>query len=834
MIARRLRHEKLETRQLLASDLAVEIVPIPQTIAPTGRIEFVADINNDGQVEFFVDGAFDDVVSWFQLNDDGFAEFADHLEPQQAKPVFPADFDNDGDLDLLVKLLEDVGAPDFYASLYLLENLDGQGTFSQPRNLIADSVETDAFQFRVADFDSDGDVDFTFVTHFQGSVFKQRWAENQFPLRKFTHNTLCFEWVCDPVAEISADSPGESFIPTYLHHSESLSADIDGDGDNDTFYAGSKSIQWNEYEGLEFTTHTIPIPVREREHFGVLALDIDSDGDIDFVTQSERAVYVVENTDGQATEFSIRELDLPAAPLQDQWNSGLIVGSLYPVDFDNDGDPDFVDSNINGRIAWYENQQSGTEFVKHEIGIYQTDQLLDVFDANGDGVEDVIGKDGWYQAKNDLTRFSNHSTVTLRRAILNASGDVDSDDTTDLVAVTTNGTRQFLEWKPNSQGDFSQSIPLAEVKDVTYLELVDVNSDGLSDIVTVEENQLRWRTNRGDGEFDAPVNLRDVADQSIQGFADFDSDGDDDVLIGNENGSRWIENVDATFSEEHVFSDRQPFQTVFGDIDADGDIDVVQAFTVLKNERPHSFELQQFTNSGSGLFVADENRRQSPEIPELRHGWRNAYLNSLQLATIDDSGLLDIVVSYDHENNNIFKTYHHGRVAWFANDQTLGLQPEQLLLESSLTGIEIATGNLDGDPHTEIVTSRGIVDGMYVIDFSKAGDLNQDGKLDVDDINRICSAIRHGENDSRFDLNEDMLVDDDDLDQLLHVTFNSRVGDVNLDAVFDSSDLVLLFQTGIYEDDIVGNATWQTGDWNCDGEFTSADLVKAFRFGDQG
>ncbi len=56
-------------------------------------------------------------------------------------------------------------------------------------------------------------------------------------------------------------------------------------------------------------------------------------------------------------------------------------------------------------------------------------------------------------------------------------------------------------------------------------------------------------------------------------------------------------------------------------------------------------------------------------------------------------------------------------------------------------------------------------------------------------------------------------------------------GDANRDGVFNSSDLVAVFQIGEYEDNIAGNSTWDEGDWDGDGEFTTADIVAAFQFG---
>lgn len=56
-------------------------------------------------------------------------------------------------------------------------------------------------------------------------------------------------------------------------------------------------------------------------------------------------------------------------------------------------------------------------------------------------------------------------------------------------------------------------------------------------------------------------------------------------------------------------------------------------------------------------------------------------------------------------------------------------------------------------------------------------------------------------------------------------------GDANRDGLFDTTDLVLVFQAGKYEDGIEGGTKWEEGDWNGDGEFDTADLVAAFQGG---
>ncbi|MCA9198262.1 MAG: hypothetical protein KDA87_12020 [Planctomycetales bacterium] len=54
-------------------------------------------------------------------------------------------------------------------------------------------------------------------------------------------------------------------------------------------------------------------------------------------------------------------------------------------------------------------------------------------------------------------------------------------------------------------------------------------------------------------------------------------------------------------------------------------------------------------------------------------------------------------------------------------------------------------------------------------------------------------------------------------------------GDSNLDREFNSADFVTVFQAAKYENNIVGDSTWEEGDWNGDGDFDSSDLVLAFQ-----
>ena len=111
------------------------------------------------------------------------------------------------------------------------------------------------------------------------------------------------------------------------------------------------------------------------------------------------------------------------------------------------------------------------------------------------------------------------------------------------------------------------------------------------------------------------------------------------------------------------------------------------------------------------------------------------------------------------------------------------------------------------------------------------GDFNGNSELDVDDINQLSANVRAGTNDVAFDLNGDDAVDGEDRRVWIKELRQTWIGDSNLDGEFNSSDFVLVFQAGQYEDADPLNSNWETGDWNGDGDFTSNDFVVAFQDG---
>lgn len=111
------------------------------------------------------------------------------------------------------------------------------------------------------------------------------------------------------------------------------------------------------------------------------------------------------------------------------------------------------------------------------------------------------------------------------------------------------------------------------------------------------------------------------------------------------------------------------------------------------------------------------------------------------------------------------------------------------------------------------------------------GDVDEDGALNVADIDQITAAVRAGSTAKKFDVNNDGAVSSTDRTYWVDSLKKTYLGDANLDGEFNSADFIQVFQAGQYEDAVAGNSTWGTGDFDGDGDFGSGDFVAAFQSG---
>jgi hypothetical protein len=124
-----------------------------------------------------------------------------------------------------------------------------------------------------------------------------------------------------------------------------------------------------------------------------------------------------------------------------------------------------------------------------------------------------------------------------------------------------------------------------------------------------------------------------------------------------------------------------------------------------------------------------------------------------------------------------------------------------------------------------------LADGVSPVDpgAGPVGDFNGNRVLDLPDIDLLTGESATGNHPEAYDLTGDGQVNEADVTYWVSELFGSYQGDMNLDLVFTSADLVSMLALGTYESD--QPTTWSAGDFNGDGRTNSGDLVTALAGG---
>jgi hypothetical protein len=280
----------------------------PQSLPPTRAMQglTLGDVDADGDLDLLTANYVEGSVSIRRNNGSGtFGPSQEVAVGQGVVQIVLADIDADGDLDLLALTYLNSGVS--------VRLNDGTGTFSG-----YDAVPVERYPVRMAvgDLDADGDLDL--VTANSDSLF----------------NT----------ASVRLNNGQGSFAASQelrLGTSPSSVAlgDIDGDGDLDLLASnrasGSVSVARNDGTGTFRSLQRVPVG---REPNALTLGDVDGDGDLDFVTTNDYAnTASVRYNDGQGSFSGGQALALP-------FNGGDVV----LADVDADGDLDLLASHSRG------------------------------------------------------------------------------------------------------------------------------------------------------------------------------------------------------------------------------------------------------------------------------------------------------------------------------------------------------------------------------------------------------------------------------------------------------------------------------------------------------
>jgi hypothetical protein len=474
------------------------------------------------------------------------------------KPFALADFDTDGDMDFV--RTDDV-------SLQWYEN-DGAGNF-EPPHFIADPAGD---LLTIADVNADGLPDILSTDRATGIInhFQNLGAGN------FNTKQLAVT------------------LPDFL---ETLKiADLDGDGlsdllpiylDDDVFTKGQAWLKNNGNGTFNAPQPLDPAATLIHVVKEVVPGDIDQDGDADVLVYAAQDTLAWFENIG-AGQFSTHVLAV--------WPEVQTLSALKLIDFDADGLPDLVTPSGQG-TAIFKNKGGG-QFAKRlnllpEITGYFETNTADIDQDNLTDIVAVSSEDGkivWYPNLGN-GQFGDKQVITNTNynAIFIRTADLDGDGDPDILSgipkkYNAYEAYEMVWYRNDGAGHFGQAIPVFQnglYFPISRVELADIDGDGHKDIVcsaNIATQSVAWLRNDGAGNFAFPkfITLTGYAGKNFT-VTDFDGDLDKDLLVLLENSMNLYANdgsgnFDAPISLGFYGAQYYPVQVA--DMDDDGDNDI--------------------------------------------------------------------------------------------------------------------------------------------------------------------------------------------------------------------------------------------------------------------
>lgn len=544
----------------------------------------LGDANSDGLADLFVATSSDDPdAEAVDLYVNRGGDFADPQrivsEAVGIRTVQIADFNGDGRVDLL-------GTKRDASEVVFLANprapRAGWETTRVSKVDPFDSITT-----TVGDVDSDGDLDFLLAI-VVGNESRVSWYDNAGCGDACTFHQVFGER--HDVVELDTTVTSISL------------ADLDGDDDNDIalgLYRTSKVV-WHENEdgfGRFGPALVVGSDFRTGTH-SVMPVDVDVDGDLDLVSAgvNERLAWF-KNSSSRLNSFWEQRATSHVAPGP--------RGDLAIGDLDGDGDEDIV-ATSRANLVWYEDLDGNQQFsYPHVIDtdLRAHSKSVQLKDWDGDGDIDILTiPDGGRGSADQVLLYENSGEGSLLPPRVLADNvihavpvDFDSDGDLDLVVADVYSQ---IVWKEVEDGVVRRSRLLTKSQFGGTMQLADLDTDGDLDLLFHASEGYAWSENI-DGAFGDRLRIiRLSGNTSSTHIVDVDSDGDLDVVhLGSEivdRGAvvdglflhhgravpfhRWLENTDGSgeFVRRHL-PDEFPrwAESAVGDLDADGDIDIV-------------------------------------------------------------------------------------------------------------------------------------------------------------------------------------------------------------------------------------------------------------------
>ncbi|MBN1359757.1 MAG: VCBS repeat-containing protein [Sedimentisphaerales bacterium] len=328
---------------------------------------------------------------------------------------------------------------------------------------------------------------------------------------------------------------------------------------------------------------------------------------------------------------------------------GRQMGQTSLVDIDKDGGLDWVVGERT-RTWWFE-YVGPDEWIRHDLGQgNRTDVGGCAFDIDGDGWIDQFCGTGWYRntgkPRSEPFEPFESGTIVCHDDV---AADIDGDGKLDVVACSDQGEHGLTVWYS-----------------------------------TPADPRAKWTEHR--------IGTGIHGGVGPQGVGDLDGDGDADVVRGDV----WFENADGKGRQWTEHADLTPpggnrperyglaIKVWVTDMDADGDLDIVEAEADTPDGRVFWFE-----NAGRA-------RAWTCHLISADHTGQD--FHSLAVADFDNDGDLDVFSGGGPLSQEIQKCY-----IWANTDSKAGAWTEHLVLDGKRCH-EAKAADVDADGDIDICT----------------------------------------------------------------------------------------------------------------------------------
>jgi len=272
-------------------------------------------------------------------------------------------------------------------------------------------------------------------------------------------------------------------------------------------------------------------------------------------------------------------------------------------------------------------------------------QWIQVGDANGDGIPDVVATSAGYITVllgngNGTFQALPRQTSGMEYSIVSAAGDLTGNGILDLVlsgpfngSSVPSGIGLLFG---NGDGTFQSPVlyQAGTDTDIGVVVLGDFNGDGILDAATPGESGLWLFTGTGNGTFNSPTLTPFNGESGSSGWiaaADFNGDGNLDLAVTTSTGfAILLGNGDGTFQTPQYYDAPTITNLAVGDLNMDGYPDIALV------AQSHEDEVFLYLNNGSGGFSG-------PTFADLPPGYAG-----ITIGDVNGDGINDLVNGYGY------------------------------------------------------------------------------------------------------------------------------------------------------------------------------------------